>query len=326
MSMKTALRISIWLNLALAGSVVFLLLTKQQKAETAPVPMASRNNPVAQAVVIHAPSKSPDRESKPFRWSQLESSKSYQAYVANLRAVGCPEPTIEDIVRGDAARAFAWERHQLGLGESGTGPWSRQAEMRLVASLLSEGQPSASAEAGASQGAENQMQEAGTDNLVANTAATVPSEANPAGNIGGNEIAATPVPSKRASATGPVYPLFLQDVNWRALGFTPSQQAAIAQVRERFLSDISGLNQTSASSANQNTSPANPNPDNSTPLKQWQKALLNAINQLRASLGTQGYMAYVQQQYINWYQPQVTAANAEGKPLTINPDEFSILQ
>src|SRR5437868_6638046 len=31
-----------------------------------------------------------------FHWSQIESS-DYRAYIANLRAIGCPEPTIRDI-------------------------------------------------------------------------------------------------------------------------------------------------------------------------------------------------------------------------------------
>jgi hypothetical protein len=44
---------------------------------------------------------------------------------------------------------------------------------------------------------------------------------------------------------------------------------------------------------------------------------------LLALLGRQGYMAYQQQQYYDWYAPQVLAANAEGKSLTINPGSFS---
>ena len=43
------------------------------------------------------------------------SGKDYRVYIANLHAVGCPEATIEDIVRGDTERAFAWERNQLSL-------------------------------------------------------------------------------------------------------------------------------------------------------------------------------------------------------------------
>ena len=53
------------------------------------------------------------------------------------------------------------------------------------------------------------------------------------------------------------------------------------------------------------------------------KALQNADDQLRDLLGAQGYMAYEQQQYYAWYQPQVVAAARAGN-LTINPEAFSL--
>ncbi len=41
-----------------------------------------------------------------FHWSQVESS-DYRQYIANLRAVGCPEPTIRDIIIADLNQAYA---------------------------------------------------------------------------------------------------------------------------------------------------------------------------------------------------------------------------
>ena len=35
-----------------------------------------------------------------FRWSQLEST-DYRQYIANLRAIGCPELTLRDIIMTD---------------------------------------------------------------------------------------------------------------------------------------------------------------------------------------------------------------------------------
>lgn len=329
--MKTALRISIWLNLILLSGVAFLL-ANQRKAETASVRIPSRTRPTAApAPVSTPPATTPETESKPFRWSQLESSKNYWDYVANLRAIGCPEPTIQDIVRGDVARTFAWERNQLGLYASGDGPWSRQAEKQLVASLLS-GQPPATESADlAAQSANNSMAGNLGGNEVGQTTRWLQGEPNRASKNSGGEIAQASVPSRNVAGTAPAYPLFLQNVNWSALGFNASQQAAIAQVRQRFLSTMNSANSNPNNSANQSSGPANLNVNSANPdskstayLLQWQKALQNAMWQLRGVLGVQGWMAYEQQQYDAWYQPQVEAA-ADGH-LTINPDAFSILQ
>jgi len=46
-----------------------------------------------------------------FRWSQLESS-DYREYIARLRAVGCPESIIKDIILTDVMRLYAQRRGQ----------------------------------------------------------------------------------------------------------------------------------------------------------------------------------------------------------------------
>jgi hypothetical protein len=46
-----------------------------------------------------------------FNWSQLEST-DYRQYIANLRAVGCPESTIKDIIMTDVMRLYAQRRGQ----------------------------------------------------------------------------------------------------------------------------------------------------------------------------------------------------------------------
>jgi hypothetical protein len=51
-----------------------------------------------------------------FQWSQLESS-DYRHYIANLRAVGCPEATVRDSIITDVMRLYAARRgkfHQNG--------------------------------------------------------------------------------------------------------------------------------------------------------------------------------------------------------------------
>lgn len=296
MNMKTALRVSIWLNLGLLAGLFFILLDWRKPATVPGPALSDAGPPVAKAAIAPA-TPPPAAAPEPFHWSQLEAPNSYQTYIANLRAIGCPEPTIEDIVRGDAARTFSWERSQLGLDGSGAGPWSRSRELQLVASLLG-GQPMV---------ATKNRQRANNGGEVARTSVSLPSP-----------------------KTGPpAYPLFLQNPDWKALGFSADEQAAISQVRQQFQSEVGSLNQSPGDTAGQNADatsadgspPANPN--DSSALAHWQQALQSADNQLRGLLGAQGYMAYEQQQYYAWYQPQVVAAAASGGPLAITPEAFS---
>jgi hypothetical protein len=52
----------------------------------------------------------------PFHWSEIESG-DYRQYIANLRAIGCPEQTIRDIILADVGQLFGarvatvWQRH-----------------------------------------------------------------------------------------------------------------------------------------------------------------------------------------------------------------------
>jgi hypothetical protein len=46
-----------------------------------------------------------------FNWSQLEST-DYRQYIANLRAIGCPEITLKDIIMTDVMRLYAQRRGQ----------------------------------------------------------------------------------------------------------------------------------------------------------------------------------------------------------------------
>ncbi len=291
--MKAWLRISIGLNLTLAGLVAFLL-THSRKEAMIPATVEPEPKPLAQASTSADADSTPlpPTRTEPFRWSQLGSLKNYRIFIANLRASGCPEATVRDIVRGDTMRAFAFERRQLGLDGYGSGPWSQVREQQLVASLLN-GRPTAVETTDPAQSAENK----------------------PAQN----------------TTTPAAYPLFLQGVNWSDLGFDASQQADIEQVRQQFLADVKGLNPNNSTSADpeyakpsQNSTPINTDADNNpAPTSPWDAALQNADDRLRGLLGAQGYNAYVMQQYYAWFQPQV-AANVTGGNLIINPDAFSV--
>lgn len=47
-----------------------------------------------------------------FDWQQVESS-DYRTYIKNLRAIGCPEQTVRDIVLADVTQAFAAKRAEV---------------------------------------------------------------------------------------------------------------------------------------------------------------------------------------------------------------------
>lgn len=45
-------------------------------------------------------------------WRSVE-SEDYRHYIANLRAIGCPEETIADIIRADVNKLFQSRRKAL---------------------------------------------------------------------------------------------------------------------------------------------------------------------------------------------------------------------
>lgn len=132
--MKMRLRLSVVLNLFLAGGLVFLALGKH--SAVVPSPASESKTPVPVAASSLPPQ--PDTQPQPFRWQQLNSGNDYRLFIANLRAAGCPENTIEDIVRGNVSRAFAWERSRQKM--DGLGPWPEASETALVNNLM--GKPS----------------------------------------------------------------------------------------------------------------------------------------------------------------------------------------
>ena len=127
--MKRTLIISIWLNVILLGGMLLLWRCPRVVTIPAAAPTAARielDKSPAPSVV----------EAGPFYWSQLMSTNGYRSFVANLRAAGCPESTVEDIVRGDTGRAYSVMRERLGVNATASGLWSSEAQMRMVAYFL----------------------------------------------------------------------------------------------------------------------------------------------------------------------------------------------
>ena len=290
--MKTLMKISLLVNVGVLGGWIWLWANGRAAGSDSTSPALGGIPPVAgQATSLAEP--------KPFRWSQLESTNDYRVYVANLRAAGCPEPTVKNIVTGDVAMAFSFRRRQLGLDGSGTGAWSRQLESQMLDRLL--GEPAAIQESSASPNDPGQMPGAtrsasAADRPPASVAAAAPAE-------GGRPAAAWP---RTAPAAPPEYPLVFQTTGLNALGLNDRQKTAIQQVQQQFVNDLGGPNQ---------------NPSDPAYLARWVTAQNSADQALIGILGNDAYNAYqLQHYYANFEQAIV---NSGGNPLTVNPAQLA---
>jgi hypothetical protein len=137
--MRSSFRISVLFNFLLSGLVCCLiwkavLTGHQARPVTAPVAEISKTTPSAAPSVAANP---PSAEPKPFRWRQLESA-DYRVYVSNLRAIGCPEQTVRDIICADVDSMYTAKRNELHL-TGASGPWSFPEERAFIAALLESG-------------------------------------------------------------------------------------------------------------------------------------------------------------------------------------------
>ena len=108
MKMKSIVALSLAFNVVLAG--VGGTVWRQNLARSV---SAAAPEPESLAVKAKEPAAVESRPApEPFRWSQLESSDD-ATYARNLRAVGCPEATIRDLVTAAIARRFDQKRQGL---------------------------------------------------------------------------------------------------------------------------------------------------------------------------------------------------------------------
>ena len=116
--MKTnrPLLISIFVNLALIGWIISLRVAHpRQMTNSATTNSTTKTRPPAEeskAVQDFPPQFVATHQAKPFDWRQVE-SPDYKEYIANLRAIGCPERTIKEIVTADVKDLFAARRDAI---------------------------------------------------------------------------------------------------------------------------------------------------------------------------------------------------------------------
>lgn len=110
---RTALIVSIALNIVLAAAVGVLWFQKPAPVPEA-APVAEENVAVSARPLFEravADETSPPHADalsaagQQFDWQSVE-SEDYKKYIANLRAIGCPEDTIRDIIRADVSKLF----------------------------------------------------------------------------------------------------------------------------------------------------------------------------------------------------------------------------
>ncbi len=298
--MKTALTVSALLNLALAGSLVFLFAQRKQPSERPLPPPTAAGGESAPVATTTAPVVAPVK-AKPFSWHELEAS-DYRTYVRNLRNSGCPEATVRAIVTADVAVVYRLKTHELEqkLAALANGSWSVQLasyaeqqalkaalqkmpaeESSEVAYLLGLAPAPVAAISDASKA--SAITSAGTDSAPVVPAIRSASDYARASatTAAGAELTAMPLPAtdgqNNLAANSVSYPLVFQNVDLTSLHLGPDQMQAVENLKQSFVNQIGGQNQ---------------NPNDPAYRQRWQEAQDTADNMLRDLLGWTGFQSY----------------------------------
>jgi LysM repeat protein len=100
---------SVCLNMVLA--VGFAVVSRRQAAPSGSATVVTNTSTVIKPAILV--------RKQFFDWSELESA-DYAAYIANLRAVNCPEQTIRDIIVADVEQLFEGKDAELRNGAAST--------------------------------------------------------------------------------------------------------------------------------------------------------------------------------------------------------------
>ncbi|MCX8090501.1 MAG: hypothetical protein N3I86_06120 [Verrucomicrobiae bacterium] len=113
MKTNVLLVLSLALNVALGALTVWLFLKPRPEPFAPAAPTASGPSVASvEARPSAAAEAAAARPAQPFDWRMVESA-DYKQYIANLRAIGCPEETIRDIIIADVNKLFASRRESL---------------------------------------------------------------------------------------------------------------------------------------------------------------------------------------------------------------------
>lgn len=245
--MKTAVRISIILNLALAGALVWIWNVQRSEQTFSVQPAATQAAPPVLATSVSAPPSLGQTEPPPFRWSQLESS-DYRTYVKNLRKAGCPKATLRAIVTADVDVDYRQRSREL-----------QQKLEELENSSLA-----------VQLGSYRDQQE-----LKAQMLKLPDQESSEICDLLGLKAAADPQITaarhqRNSSNERARMPLVLQPVDASALNLNEQQMQVVQDLRQQFLDEIGGPNQDPADPAYR---------------ERWQNAQPETDASLRGALG-----------------------------------------
>jgi hypothetical protein len=250
--MKTALKLSIVANIGLTGVVLWLMHRGQTGG--AGVPIVSSSNVSVSADLMTQPvsGETPRDSHKKFQWNQLE-SPDYRAYIANLRAVGCPKQTIRDIITADVDSLYAARRQRLAAQVPDGPPLVRANAQQALDSKL------------------NTLYDEEASVLTA----LLSSPQDPAQQtVADNTVAPARTQRDQSQDNAISVPLVFQQLDPAALKLNDAQLNDLAYLRQKFQEDVGGPDQ---------------NPNDPAYLKRWQAAQPQNDRMLRAMLGNRVY-------------------------------------
>jgi hypothetical protein len=258
--MNSALKISVAINLILGGAVFWLGLGRESRSDA--IANIGEANSATVSAVQSEPMNETNASMEPFRWGRLEST-NLQVFVTNLRNVGCPEPTIRDLVSARVHALFAERREQV------------RNQFSVV--------PAAGAPGGLQQ-INAGLERAGLEQLSKEEEAMVESVLHPAAAAGATagEAAAGAAPAgalisaedRDASTNQYQVPLYMMKPG-PGFEFTDEQLDYVDQVNYWFRQRLGDLD-----------------PNDPKYLEQWRWAQPGADAMLRAFMGTEAFMRY----------------------------------
>ncbi|HSH92882.1 MAG TPA: hypothetical protein VK968_01915, partial [Roseimicrobium sp.] len=129
MKTGTIIGLSLAANIGLAAFVVHLV--RQRPAAVPPTaPLTTKSLKTALLATKSGTSTntaSGGKPAEPFKWGQLE-AEDYKVYIERLRAIGCPEQTIRDIIIADLDKLYAPTLQQLQKRRESLSFWNSEEE------------------------------------------------------------------------------------------------------------------------------------------------------------------------------------------------------
>ena len=116
------------LNVALAAGIVYVAVSRKAGArDSGGMEATGTNTSAARVIKLTSRSPSVEIQSAPkFSWKNIESA-DYRRYIANLRAIGCPEETIQDIIVSEVNKKYAAREAALKLRREHAELWELPA-------------------------------------------------------------------------------------------------------------------------------------------------------------------------------------------------------